>query len=470
MVRAPSKPARTLYGRDHELRDLLDLLIAERIVLLYSPSGAGKSSLIHAGLIPRLREVGFQVLPVIRVSQEPPQGSPLNRYLFSTLLSLEEGQPTEHRLDASHLPTLGLLDYLEQRLLSQQPDQVSGEPASQVLIFDQFEEILTLDPTDQAGKAAFFTQLGAALRDRNRWALITLREDYVAALDPYLRHIPTRLSNRFRLDLLGVNSARQAIQQPVKHSGVDFSQPAVDKLINDLRQIQVQLPDGSMETRLGPHVEPVQLQVVCFHLWQQLSPDKMQITEDDLSSIGSVDQSLATYYAAQVASIAARGNVKERFIRNWFEHELITESGIRGQVLMETEASKGLANTAIRMLVDAHLVRAEKRLGATWFELAHDRLIQPVRSNNAAWFQENLSLLQRQASLWAQQNRSETLYLRDEPLAEAEKWASAHPDEISPGRSRVPGCLPGGAGAGRSRASRRRARAPAQAGSGSTSG
>ena len=74
---------------------------------------------------------------------------------------------------------------------------------------------------------------------------------------------------------------------------------------------------------------------------------------------------------------------------------------------------------------------AEKRLGATWFELAHDRLIQPVRSNNAAWFQENLSLLQRQASLWAQQNRSETLYLRDEPLAEAEKWASEHPDEIS---------------------------------------
>ena len=45
-----------------KLRDLLDLLIAERIVLLYSPSGAGKSSLIHAGLIPRLREVGFQVL------------------------------------------------------------------------------------------------------------------------------------------------------------------------------------------------------------------------------------------------------------------------------------------------------------------------------------------------------------------------------------------------------------------------
>src|SRR3990172_6913374 len=87
----------TLYGRDHEIRDLLDLLIAERIVLLYSPSGAGKSSLIHAGLTPRLREEGFHLLPVIRVNQEVPpamqaraKDSPsttngINRYLFSTL-------------------------------------------------------------------------------------------------------------------------------------------------------------------------------------------------------------------------------------------------------------------------------------------------------------------------------------------------------------------------------------------------
>jgi WD40 repeat protein len=430
----------TLYGRDHELRDLLDLLIAERIVLLYSPSGAGKSSLIHAGLVPRLREVGFQVLPVIRVNQEPPQSplrpepsgpAPVNRYIFSTLLSLEEGLPPELRTDPSRLPALSLVEYLDQRPVSHQPDQESSEPPSQLLIFDQFEEIVTLDLTDQAGKAAFCAQLGVALRDRNRWALIAMREDYVAALDPYLRHIPTRLSNRFRLDLLGVSSARQAIHQPVKSIGVDFSQPAVNKLINDLRQIQVQLPNGSLETRPGPYVEPVQLQVVCFHLWQQLSPDKTQITEEELSSIGSVDQSLATYYATQVAAIAARANVKERLIRNWFEHELITESGLRGQVLMAAEESKGLSNTAIRLLVDAHLIRAEKRLGATWFELAHDRLIQPVRSNNTGWFQDNLSLLQRQASLWAQQNRSETLYLRDEPLSEAEKWASEHPDEVS---------------------------------------
>jgi hypothetical protein len=46
----------SLYGRDRELRDLLNYLLSQRIILLYSPSGAGKTSLIHAWLIPSLLE------------------------------------------------------------------------------------------------------------------------------------------------------------------------------------------------------------------------------------------------------------------------------------------------------------------------------------------------------------------------------------------------------------------------------
>src|SRR5690606_31393647 len=32
-----------------------------------------------------------------------------------------------------------------------------------------------------------------------------------------------------------------------------------------------------------------------------------------------------------------------------------------------------------------HLIRAEERLGARWYELAHDRLIEPVRLSNQTW-------------------------------------------------------------------------------------
>jgi Novel STAND NTPase 1 len=109
----------TLYGRDREVVELLDLLIAERIVLLYSPSGAGKSSLIQAALIPELEKEGFRVLPVMRVSLEPSPAldtSPMaNRYILSLLLSLEEALPEEQQMPLAELAGMELVDYLDRR-------------------------------------------------------------------------------------------------------------------------------------------------------------------------------------------------------------------------------------------------------------------------------------------------------------------------------------------------------------------
>ena len=175
------QPGETLYGRDREVLELLDLVLAERIVLLHSPSGAGKTSLIQAALIRRLKEEGFEVLPVIRVSLKPPVGTDTeegrNHYVLSTLLSLEEDVPTDKQSDVAELARMSLDEYLSQR---------PAEAENRVLIFDQFEEVL-LNPADQAEKREFFHQLGAALRRRDRWALFAMRDDYVAALDPYLR-------------------------------------------------------------------------------------------------------------------------------------------------------------------------------------------------------------------------------------------------------------------------------------------
>ena len=52
----PFEPGEMLCGREREIRDLDNLLSAERIVLLHSPSGAGKSSLVQAGLLPQLKK------------------------------------------------------------------------------------------------------------------------------------------------------------------------------------------------------------------------------------------------------------------------------------------------------------------------------------------------------------------------------------------------------------------------------
>ena len=417
-----------IYGRNREVLDLLDLLIAERITLLHSPSGAGKTSLVQAGLIARLEREGFRVLPPTRVGLEPPPGlqSPraVNRYVLSVLLSLEEGLPAERQLRLGELVELDLPDYLRRR--AGDDDRADGE----VLILDQFEELLVLDPTDQAAKAAFLAQLGEVLRDRRRWALFAMREDWIGGLDPYVRWLPTRLSTTFRLDFLGQAAARSAIQSPALDADVRFSDAAASKLVDDLRRVRVQRPDGATEEP-GPYVEPVQLQVVCRRLWERLPAGATEIQQSHVEAVGDVDSALADYYVERVRAIAGETGAGEDAIREWFDRQLITEQGFRAQVLRGPAGDGEAGEEVLRLLEDAHLVRAEQRRGATWFELAHDRLIGPIRASNAAWRERNVSALQRQAALWQQEVRPDGLLLRGDALAEAERWAADNPHQLS---------------------------------------
>ena len=412
-----------IYGRDRESEELLDLLIAERIVLLYSPSGAGKTSLVQAALIPALEREEFEPLPVIRVGQAV-QDRRANRYVLSALLSLEPRVSSEATLTVEQLSGMQFGDYLDHR------EKMARNKGATVLIFDQFEEILTLDPLDQDAKREFFQQVGVALRDADRWALFSMREDYFAALDPYLRAIPTRLKSTFRLDLLSADCARRAIQEPAREQGVDFTDAAALKLVDDLRAVAVQTPSG-IEQRPGPYVEPVQLQVVCYRLWEHLAPDDYDFRPEEIEATGDVDSALAEYYADRVRQIAEQTRVNERHIREWCDRRLITGSGIRGQVLMDPEGIEGLGTEVVLALENVHLIRREDRRGAAWLELSHDRFLKPIRANNAAWFERHLNLLQKSAAAWQRQGRPDSLCLDGQALREAERLATAHPEELT---------------------------------------
>jgi hypothetical protein len=82
------------FGRDRETRDLCSLVVAHPIVLLYAASGAGKSSLLNAGLIPLLEQRGYDVLPPARVSGRIPDAiktSEVNNVFVQRLVEL--GRP-----------------------------------------------------------------------------------------------------------------------------------------------------------------------------------------------------------------------------------------------------------------------------------------------------------------------------------------------------------------------------------------
>lgn len=372
------QPGERLYGRDREAAELQDLLIAERIVLLYSPSGAGKTSLLQAKVLPAMAEAGFTVRPILRVGVEASIANG-NRFI--------------------------------QACVDAFPQFLEKPGASELLVFDQFEEILTVDAGNREGKADFFRQLGDALRARNRWALFSMREDYIAGLDPYLKSVPTRFAATYRLDLLDRERAIEAIREPARASGIDFTLPAAQKLADDLR-------------RGGPYVEPVQLQVVCLRLWEKKRPKLAEIAETDVGGAGDIDQALADYYADCVVQTVS-GAAPERAIRDWFDRRLISKQGTRTQVLRG--ADQGLDGDAITALVNRHVVRSDQRHDTTWYELAHDRMIAPVQENNRQWREAHLSPLQRQAELWDEQKRQDGLLLRGGALTKAEGWTKSNP-------------------------------------------
>gem|GEM_PF-2113422 len=424
----------TLYGREVERYRLLDLIIAERIVLLYSPSGAGKTSLIEAALIPTLIEERFVIRGPLRVGLPAAESTGTtsgNRYVLSTLLSLEAQQRASAQMPYEELQQSSLPQYLNLRR-NELPDG-----AYELLIFDQFEEILTIDPTDEEAKVEFFRQVGATLRmhafdthqrktdadSGRRFALFAMREESVPGLDPYLRAIPTRFHNRFRLDLLNIENAIQAIQEPAHARGVRFTDEAAALLADDLSKVRVQDVGGSVHKRSGLYIEPVQLQVVCHRLWANLPAATTTITKAHVEALGNVNRALQEYFSETVGVVAGETGVPKRSIRDWVENALITEQGIRNQIPRGVNQSGGLDNQAVQGMVDAYLVRADERRGAIWYELAHDRLVEPVLSDNAVWREANLSPLQIQAELWDQHDRPPGLLMSGAALKEIEAWA-----------------------------------------------
>ncbi|HEX8502235.1 MAG TPA: C25 family cysteine peptidase [Pyrinomonadaceae bacterium] len=428
-----------LYGRDWEALELRDLIVAKRIVLLHSPSGAGKTSLIQSGLSPLLLQEGFQHTPPMRVGldaspslvedlqQAGLDAGAQNRYVLSVLTSLGRS-PSKRQVASRESAAVRLSAPL---LRAPRKGQGAEGPAREVLVFDQFEEILTLDSTDIGVKEDFFAQLCEVLRDPSLYALFAMREEYVASLEPYLRFIPGQLSRRFRIDLLTADAALRAIQEPAKAAGVTFTDSAARKLVDDLRQVLVQLPDGTPDRQPGPYVEPVQLQVTCKRIWEKLGEGEGEINERHLDQIGDVDQALALYYEEQVQAVARKTGVGERALRDWFGKRLITEQGFRGQVQQGTEAEQGLKLAVIRELTNTYLVRQEKRRNVAWFELVHDRMVKPILRNNERWAEENLTPLQRKAATWLKDGRPKDALLRDAELAEAERWAEEYAGEVT---------------------------------------
>jgi WD40 repeat protein len=397
------------FGRDEEADELVSVITAHPAVLLYSQSGAGKTSLLNAKLIPKLEEEEtFHVLPPMRVQGLLPAnlkiGRNTNIFVLNALISAGVDMTRANMNMTFHEFVAQCGQYTNEY----------GEPTPIVMVFDQFEELFTSYPGRWPDREDFFRQIGEALEGNPKKGLAAnpllrvifcMREDYIAELDPYLPLLPEKLRTRFRLEHLREKKALTAITKPLEKTNRIYAPGVAEQLVRNLLRIPNQSMTGTQT--MGIYVEPVQLQVVCQSLWDALTPQENVITIKHLQKYGDVSEALSTFYERSIRSVAKDTGVKEEALRRWFGDTLITPEATRAPVNRGNETTGGMPNAAIDKLEAMRLIKGEwKGTNVRWYELAHDRFIEPIRRSNEKWL--------------ANQSRNEQVRLRLE--AKASKW------------------------------------------------
>lgn len=414
-------------GRNYESRQLFSLVVAHKVVLLYSQSGAGKTSLLNAGLAPLLQEEGFKVFPVARVAGRIPDSVSLesvsNPYALNVLLSWSQ---RETGSEPSQLATMSLDQFLKRNLTSIHADR---NGTVRVLLFDQFEELFTFYPERWKERGEFIEQLAEALNaDDYLRVVIGMREEYLGPLQVYAHTLPESMETRFRLELLGKDDALAAVIEPLKTTHRHFAPDVAERLVEDLLKIKVAIDHASTREVTGEYVEPVQLQVVCSGLWDRLPSETQEITFEYLQDFGDVTDALSAFYEESLNETAQKACVTEGKLRKWFDQTLITPAGTRGTVFRGTSETGGLANAAVDALEAKHIIRCDSRAGSAWYELTHDRFIDPILKSNAKWRKAHGALeqlrrgLEERAEEWDQAGRPARELLTEGKLNEAQRW------------------------------------------------
>jgi hypothetical protein len=260
-----------------------------------------------------------------------------------------------------------------------------------VLIFDQFEEIFSFHPELGEQRREFFEQLRDCLAAYPKLGLLlSMREDYLADMDSFAGYLPDRLRTRMRMERLSEKQAHDAIARPAKDAGKPFDAGVAGKLTDDLRRVQTGHKSSAQATSdghaLGKYVEPVQLQIICRQLWSKLPDDATTITGEQVETLARVDDALTNFYRDALRAVREKvPTLCERAVRQWFSEHLITSAKTRGMVYQGESETEKVPNAVVEVLREKYILRADIRPTGTWYDLAHDRLVEPILADNLEW-------------------------------------------------------------------------------------
>lgn len=375
------------FGREEEVAELARRVQRKLLTILFGKSGLGKTSILRAGLVPRLREHGFCPVYVrIDYSRDTPEPAEQIKEAIRRAASAT-GQWTQVGVAAAGESLWEFLHHRDDVLRD-----ASGATIIPLLIFDQFEELFTLAQSDDFGRARaarFVEELADLVENRapkeleaqierdeaaterfdftrgDYRVLISLREDYLAPLESLKRAMPSISQNRLRLAPMTGDQALQAVLQPGRRLVSDEVAAAIVRFVA-----------GGAELA-NAEVEPSLLSLICRELNDtRIAQGRTEISLDLLA--GSHASILTNFYERALTDQPAA-------VRRVIEDELLTESGFRENVaeenLLRHFEAAGAAADALATLVNRRLLRIEERLDIRRVELTHDVLCSVVQSS-----------------------------------------------------------------------------------------
>jgi len=411
--------SRFFFGRERFTQQLLDALHARQIIaVIIGSSGSGKSSVVSAGVIPRLRAEGGWLVVNMRPGVSPFQSLsmallPLFQAGLSEIDRLIESQKLSKALAEREITLAVVLDHTL---------ELNPESRNLLLFIDQFEELFTLCP-DAEVRQRFIDQLlgteNTGKISRTPYAiLLTMRADFVGQALSFRPFADMLQTSSLMLGPMSREELRAAIEKPAEVRGAAFESGLVERILEDVSSEPGNLP---------------LLEFALTQLWEKAQAG--WLTHEAYESIGGVEGALARY-AEQVYN---RLDEAEREKARRILLQLVRPGeGTEDTRRVATRAEVGETNwSLVQYLADKRLVvTARSASGEETAEVVHEALIvnwerlrEWIEADRAfrIW-QERLRSTIRQ---WEATGEDEGALLRGAPLAEAETWVGTHNDKLS---------------------------------------
>lgn len=397
--------AAVYFGRDQEQRRCLDTLAqmrrygGDRMLVVVGASGSGKSSLVRAGVLPRIaRMAEWRVLGPMRPLHQPDEE-------LARLLAQDRPPPA-----AAPAALGGALA----AAFAAEP----GRPAV-LLVVDQLEELVTTSAPEAA--ARFVQALRAALAPEagELYCLATLRADYLGALQT----LPAWAALPFRQQALAPMNAShfaEIITGPARVAGLELEEGLVEALAHDT---------GS------PDALPL-LAFTLNRLWRDFGDDRRITLDEYRERFGGLEGAIRDEAAAVLAALAPAPDALAALRSAFRQLVRVEPEGGYTRRAARWQDLPAAAHPLLEALVAARLlVAGQEEGGARTLEVAHEALFRAWDLLRSWLDQDRVFLLWRQHALaaaeaWQRAPDDAGLLLHGGPLADARRWRGERPQEL----------------------------------------